>query len=75
MAVRPLSLPVTEQTRSLRYGIAHSSQTEHNCPICGKPVDINISKDAAATKGMHEGCYLLRQMLKQYTAPANHPRV
>ena len=51
MGVRPLSLPVTEQTPSLSSGIAASSQTEHNCPICGKPVDINTSKAEAASKG------------------------
>jgi hypothetical protein len=67
MAVGPLSLSVTEQTPSLRYGTARSSQTEHNCLICGKPVDINTSKDDAASKAMHEGCYVLRQMLKEAT--------
>src|SRR5690242_16255688 len=41
---RPLSLPVTEQTPSLSYGIAGSSQTEHNCPICGKPVDRELGE-------------------------------
>ena len=71
MAVRPLSLPVTEQTPSLRYGIGRPSQTEHNCPICGKPVDINTFRDDAASKAMHEGCYVLRQMLKQATTPTN----
>ena len=53
----------------MRYGTARSSQTGHNCPICGKPVDINASKDDAASKVMHEGCYVLRQMLKQSPLP------
>jgi hypothetical protein len=74
MGVRALSLPVTEQTLSLSYGIAGSSQTEHNCPICGKPVDINTSKAEAASKAMHEGCYALRQMLKQATTDAGARR-
>jgi hypothetical protein len=74
MAVRPLPLAVTQQTPSLRYGIARSSQTEHNCSICGKPVDINASNDDAASKAMHEGCYVLRQMLMQSTTPTNCPR-
>jgi len=74
MAVRPLPLAVTKQPPSLRYGIARSSRTEHNCFICGKPVDINTSKDDAASKAMHEGCYVLRQMLMQFTTPTN-PRV
>jgi hypothetical protein len=69
MAVRPLLL--AEQTPSLRYGIARSSQTEHNCPICGKPIDVNTSNDDAASKAMHEGCYVLREMLKQSTTPNN----
>jgi hypothetical protein len=57
MAVRPLSLLVTEQTPSLRYGIARFSQTEeHHCLMCDKPVDINPFKDGAASKAMHEGC-------------------
>ena len=64
MGVRPLSLPVTP---SLSYGIAGSSQTEHNCPICGKPVDINTSKAEAVSKAMHEG--LLRS---QTNAEAGH---
>lgn len=67
MAVRPLPLPVTEQTLALRHGIARSSQKEQNYPVCGKHVDISTSKDDAAIKGMHEGCYVLRQMLKQAT--------
>jgi hypothetical protein len=70
MAVLLLPVPLTEQTPSLRYGIARSSQTEHHCPICGKTVDINTSNDDAATAGMHEGCYVLRQMLKQSTTPS-----
>jgi hypothetical protein len=74
MAVRPLPSPVTEETPSLRYGITRSSQTEHNCLICGKPVDINTSKDDAASKAMHEGCFVLRQMLMQSTTPTNRPR-
>ena len=73
MAVRPLPLPVTEQTPSLRCGITRSSQTQHHCPICGKPVHINTSKDGAASKAMHEGCYVLRQMLKQSTTPPTAP--
>ena len=74
MADRPLPLAVAEQPPLLRFGIARSSQTEHNCLICGKPVDINTSKDDAARKAMHEGCYVLRQMLKQSTTPSNRPR-
>jgi hypothetical protein len=74
MAVRPVPLAVTEQTLSLRYGVARSSQKDHNCPICDKPVNIKTSKDYAATKGMHEGCYVLRQLLEQSTTPANRPR-
>jgi hypothetical protein len=27
-------------------------------------------KDDAATKGVHEGCYVLRQLLEQSTTPA-----
>ena len=67
MAVRPLAVPVNEQSPSLSYSSARSSQTEHNCLICGKPVGINTSKDDAAAKAMHEGCYVLRQMLKEAT--------
>ena len=67
MAVRPLFLPVTEEAPSLRYSKAPPSQTEYDCPICGKPVEINTSKDEAASKAMHEGCYVLREMLKHAT--------
>jgi hypothetical protein len=74
MAVRPLPLLVTEQTPSLRYGIALSSKTEHNCPICGKPVGIKPARDDAASKAMHEECFVLRQMLMQSTTPTNRPR-
>ena len=69
MAVRPLPLAVSEQIPSRRYGVARSAQTEHNCPICGKRVEIITSKDDAAGKAMHEGCYVLRQMLMQSTTP------
>ena len=71
MAVR--SLPLSEQTPSLRCRMARSSQTEHNCSICGKPVDINTSKHDAISKAMHEECYVLRQMLKESTTPSNRP--
>ncbi len=71
MAVRPMLLPITEQTSSPRYGIARSSQTEYTCVICGKPVDVNTSEDDVASKAMHEGCYVLRQMLKRSTTPTN----
>lgn len=53
--------------------MARSSQTEHNCSICGKPVDINTSKHDAISKAMHEECYVLRQMLKESTTPSNRP--
>lgn len=70
MAVRPLPLPGVEQTPSLRYGIARSSKKEHNCPICGRLVVIDTAK---ATSGMHDRCYVLRQMLKQFTTPPTTP--
>ena len=73
MAVRPLPLAVTEEIPSRRNGKARSSQTKHNCFICDKPIDINAS-NAAASKAMHEECYVLRQMLMQSTAPINCPR-
>jgi hypothetical protein len=74
MAVRKLTLPDVEQTPLLTYRMARSAQTELHCPICGKSIDINISKADAASKAMHEECYVLRQMLKQSTTPTNHPR-
>ena len=74
MAAPRLPLPVTKQTPSLRYGVARFSQAERNCPICGKPVATNTSTDDADTKSMHEGCYVLRQMLKQCTTPTTSPR-
>lgn len=74
MAARPPRLAFTQQTPSLRYGMAPFSQTEHNCLICGKPVDMNTSKEDAASKAMHEGCYVLRQMLIQSTTLTSRPR-
>lgn len=73
MAVRKLTLPEAEQTPLLRYRMARYAQTELHCSICGKPIDINTSKTDAASKAMHEECYVLRQMLKQSTTPTNHP--
>ena len=74
MTDRKLSLPVDEQTRLLKYRIARSAQTERHCFICSKLVDINTSRADAATKAIHEECYVLRQMLQQSTTPTNHPR-
>ena len=74
MAVRPLPLLVTEQTPSLSYGIARSAQTEHNCPICGKPLTSTPPRTMPPAIAMHPGCYILRQMLKQSTTPSNGPR-
>jgi hypothetical protein len=74
MAVRPLPLAMTEQIPSRRYGKARSSQTKHNCFICDKPVDINASNEEAAGKAMHGECYVLREMLMQWTSPLNCPR-
>lgn len=74
MAVRKLNLPEAEQTPLLRYRMARSARTELHCSICGKPVDINTAKAGAASKAMHEECYVLRQMLKQSTTPTDHPR-
>jgi hypothetical protein len=74
MAVRPLPLLVTEQTSSLSYGIARSSETKHNCPICGKPLTSTTPRTMPPAIVMHEGCYILRQMLKQSTIPTNGPR-
>ena len=74
MAVRPLPLLVTEQTPSPSYGIAGSSQPGHNCPICGKPLTSTLPRTMPLAIAMHEGCYILRQMLKQSTTPTNDPR-
>ena len=74
MTVRPLSLLVTEQTPSVRYGRARSSQPEHNCPICGKPLTSTLPRTMPLSIAMHQGCYILRQMLKQSTTPTNDAR-
>jgi hypothetical protein len=74
MADRKLTLPAAEQSPLLKYRIARSAQTELYCFICGKLVDLNTSRADAATKTMHEECYVLRQMLQQSTTPTNHPR-
>lgn len=75
MAVRPLRFLVTEQTPSLVYGIVRSSQTEHNCPICGEPLTSTLPRTMPPAIAMHEGCYILRQMLKQSTTPTNDSRL
>jgi len=54
--------------------MARAVQTEHNCVICNKPVDINTAKADAAGKAMHEECYVLRQLLKESTTPPTRPR-
>jgi hypothetical protein len=74
MADRKLTLPVAQQTPLLKYRTARSAQAELHCFICGRLVDINTSRADAATKAIHEECYVLRQMLQQSTTPTNHPR-
>jgi hypothetical protein len=44
------------------------------CYICGMPVDLNTAKTDAAGRAVHEECYVLRQMLKTLTTPANGQR-
>jgi hypothetical protein len=43
--------------------MVRSAESEHNCPICNKPVDLKTTKTNAAGRPVHEECYVLKQAL------------
>jgi len=54
--------------------MARAAQTEHNCVICNKPVDLKTTKTNDYGEAVHEECYVLRQMLKDATQPTASQR-
>jgi hypothetical protein len=53
--------------------MARSKQSEFNCSICNKPVDLETSKTDDRGKAVHEQCYVLRHALKSATQPSRQP--
>jgi hypothetical protein len=53
--------------------MARSAESERNCSICNKPVDLKTSKTNEAGQPVHEKCYVLRQALKEATRPIRRP--
>jgi len=43
--------------------MVRSAESEHNCRICNKPVDLKTTKTNAAAGPVHEECYVLKQAL------------
>jgi hypothetical protein len=42
------------------------------CSICNKPVILETSKVDELGKAVHEGCYQLKESLRQATTPPRH---
>jgi hypothetical protein len=53
--------------------MVRSAESEINCSICNKPVDLETSKIDASGKAVHGECYVLSVVVKPPTQPITRP--
>ena len=53
--------------------MVRSGESEHNCPICNKPVDLKTTRTNVVGQPVHEECYVLKQALLYVSRVTQRP--